>query len=450
MKHYSRIIKSNKKGSSAVLTAMMFVAFAICVTASVKICRELTVKSECEGFGRVWTKAILSEYDQPLLQDYGIMAYFGNDSEVSDKLEYYFDYAAADRLDIDIGGANADLTGYELGDPDNFLDAIQKGLTGKVIGDVISGGGRKQRNEVLGKDDIGNDEAGGASSGSGRAIKNKVVLSTLPSGGMSSSFSIDGLVNKAKALGSSDGISSAVAASGSEVLFMGKYFDNAVTYASEKESFFRNEWEYIIKGDSDDDENLRKVKRDLFLMRNALNLVSLYKDPEKVKLIIEVAETITPGPLGLLTQLLIAEAWAALETEQDMKNLLDNKRVPILKSADEWQIGLGAVLDSDDVMEQLDEDSKELLNENRGEINALGGISDRISDLKNGLNYDEHLMIMIMAMDERVRLLRIMDIVQINMKYRYYRDFNMMEYYVGTRFTLEANGRSYDFEESYK
>ena len=185
-------------------------------------------------------------------------------------------------------------------------------------------------------------------------------------------------------------------------------------------------------------------------MRNALNLVSLYKDPEKVKLIIEVAETITPGPLGLLTQLLIAEAWAALETEQDMKNLLDNKRVPILKSADEWQIGLGAVLDSDDVMEQLDEDSKELLNENRGEINALGGISDRISDLKNGLNYDEHLMIMIMAMDERVRLLRIMDIVQINMKYRYYRDFNMMEYYVGTRFTLEANGRSYDFEESYK
>ena len=59
-------------------------------------------------------------------------------------------------------------------------------------------------------------------------------------------------------------------------------------------------------------------------------------------------------------------------------------------------------------------------------------------------------MIMILAMDERVRLLRIMDLVQINMKYRYYRDFNMMEYYVGTRFTIDANGRSYEFEESYK
>ena len=133
-----------------------------------------------------------------------------------------------------------------------------------------------------------------------------------------------------------------------------------------------------------------------------------------------------------------------------MKDLLENKRVPILKSADEWQTGLGAVLDSDEVREKLDDESKELLGEKRDEINGFGGVADRVSDLKDGLNYDEHLMIMILAMDERVRLLRIMDLVQINMKYRYYRDFNMMEYYVGTRFTIDANGRSYEFEDSYK
>ena len=92
----------NKKGSSAVLTAMIFVAFAICVTSALGICRELTIKSECEAFGRVWTKAILSEYDLPLMEDYGIMAYFGNDREISDKVEYYMDYSTADRLGIDI------------------------------------------------------------------------------------------------------------------------------------------------------------------------------------------------------------------------------------------------------------------------------------------------------------------------------------------------------------
>ena len=429
---------------------MIFVTFAICVAGSIDICRKITVKSECETFGRMWTKAVLSEYDQPLLQDYGIMAYFGNDSEVSDKLEYYLDYSAADRLNIDIGGANADLTGYELGDPENFLDAIKKGLTAKVIGDAASGAGRKERSEVIGKEDIGSEDSSGGESGSGRVIRNKVVLSTLPSGGVGNHFSTDMLINKAKSLGSSGGVRTAIADAGSEVLFMGKYFDNAVTYASDKDSFFRNEWEYIIKGSPDDDENLRKVKRDLFLMRNALNLLSLYKDPKKVQLIIEVAESITPGPLGLLTQFIIAEAWAALETKYDMKELLDNKRVPVLKSPGEWQTGLGTVLDSDEVKEKLDEESKELLNEKRDEINTLSGISDRLSDLKDGLNYDEHLMIMILAMDERIRLLRIMDLVQINMKFRYYRDFNMMEYYVGTRFTIDANGRSYDFEDSYQ
>ena len=440
---------NNKRGSSAVLTAMIFTAFAVCAVAAVEICREMAVKSECEAFGRVWTKAILSEYDLPLLEDYGIMAYFGNDSEVSEKVDYYLDYSAAGRLGIDIGGANADLAGYELGDPDNFLDAVKKGLTSKVIGDIATGTERRERSIKEGTDDIGSEE-GGSTSGKGRVIKNKVVLGTLPSAGTGSGYSVDGLVEKAKSLGSAGGVKSAAENAGAEVLFIIKHFDNAVTYAGDKDSFFRNEWEYIIMGSPDDADNLSKAKRNIFLMRNALNLFSLYKDPQKVELILEIAETITPGPLGMVTQVLVAEAWAALETESDMKELLDNKRVPVLKDASEWKTGLGAVLDSDRVRKKLDDESKELLDENREDIGALEGIKDRIVELKDGLSYDDHLMIMILAMDERVRLLRTMDLVQINMKYRYYRDFNMMEYYVGTRFGIEANGRNYEFEESYK
>ena len=449
MKYSNKINRIfNKRGSSAVLTAMIFVAFALCVAGSIGICRELVIKSECETFGRVWTKAVLSEYDLPLLEDYGLMAYFGNDSEISDKLENYMDYSMGDRLNIDLGGANADLTGYELGDPDNFSDAMKKSLTGKVIGDYVNGRGRRERSEIIGTEDIGSEDGGDA--GEGRCIKNRVVLDTLPSGGRGSTYSIDSIVEKAKSLGSKGGLQSAVANAGSELLFIERHFDNAVTYATDKESYFRNEWEYIIKGSPDDAKNLKAVKRNLFLMRNALNLASLYKDPKKVELIISVAESITPGPLGLATQLIIAEAWAALETEEDMKTLLNGGRVPILKGPNDWQTGLGGVLDSDEVKDKLDDESKELLNENRGEINRLPGIFDAVNAVKDGLNYDEHLLIFILAMDEKTRLLRIMDLVQINMKYRYYRDFNMMEYYVGTRFSLDANGRSYEFEDSYK
>lgn len=426
---------------------MIFVAFALCITGAIGICRELTVKSECEAFGRVWTKAILSEYDKPLLEDYGLMAYFGNDSEVTDKIEYYMDYSMADRLGIDIGGANTDLTGYELGDPDNFSDALKKSLTAKIIGDIALGKGRSERSEKAGTEDVGDGESGGTETG--RVIRNKVVLDTLPSGGIKSTYNPESLAEKAKSLGSSDGIKNALSNAGSEVLFIGKYFDNAVTYAGDKDSYFRNEWEYVIKGSPDDSENLSSVKRTVFLMRNALNLVSIYKDPKMMQIVIGAAETITPGPLGLATQFIIAEAWALMETREDMKTLLDGGRVPILKSADEWQTGLGGVLDSDKFREKLDDESKKLLDENRAELGNSVSIGNRVSAILDGLSYDDHLMIMILTMDERVRLLRIMDIVQINMKYRYYRDFNMMEYYVGTRFTLEANRRSYEFEDSY-
>ena len=429
---------------------MIFVAFAMCMAGAIEISRELAVKSECEAFGRVWTKAILSEYDLPLLEDYDIMAYFGNDYDVTDKLENYLEYSTADRLNIDIGGANADLTGYELGDPDNFSNAVKKSLAGSVAREMLLGTGRQKRSTILGTDDIGSDDEGSLEGGgSGRVIRNSVVLDTLPSGGIGNTPSLDSLIERAKSLGSADGLTNALGNAGSEVIFIEKHFDNAVTYASDKDSFFRNEWEYVIKGNADDDENLKSVKRTLFLMRNALNLLSLYQDPAKVQMIESVAGMITPGPLMLVTQLILAEAWAALETEADMKDLLDNKRVPVLKTAEQWQTGLGAVLDSEEISEKLDEESKELLNENRGEIESVIETASTIADYKDGLCYDDYLMIMILSMNERVRLLRIMDIVQINMKYRYYRDFNMMEYYVGTRFSIDANGRSYEFEDEY-
>jgi len=66
------------------------------------------------------------------------------------------------------------------------------------------------------------------------------------------------------------------------------------------------------------------------------------------------------------------------------------------------------------------------------------------------MTYDDYLMAMIMTMNDNVRLLRIMDLVQINMKFRYYRDFNMQEYYTGVRFTIKANGRDYEFEDEYR
>ena len=430
----------NKKGSSAVLLAILFLGFAICLAGAIGVSRRLVVSSECETFGRLWTKAVLSEYDVHLMEDYSMMAYFGNDDEVTDKLNAYLKYSAQNKLDASIKGANADLTGFELGDPSNFRKAMELGFPGSAAAELISGSGRTFRDL---DDENGYDEEG-------RVINDRVVLDTLPSHGMGGSVSSDVLTEKTKSTGDENGLVSMLKGAGAEVLMIEKRFDNHVTKADDKNHLFVNEWEYIINGSPDDEENYIACRRILFIIRNALNLLAIYSDHEKVELIITVAESITPGPLGIVTQAIIAEAWAALETEEDLEDLYDDGRVPVIKTPEQWKTGLGAVLDSTEVMEKLDDESKELLEEKKDELSGLTGGITTVAQFSEGLNYDEYLMIMIMSLNDNVRLLRIMDLVQINMKYRYYRDFNLMEYYTGTRFSIEVNGKNHEFEDAYK
>ena len=237
---------------------------------------------------------------------------------------------------------------------------------------------------------------------------------------------------------------------GSEMLLLEKCFDNHVTKSDDKNHLLVNEWEYVIKGSTDDEENYRAIRQRLFIARNALNLAAIYKDPAKVETIAAVAEAITPGPLGAVTQLLIAEAWAALETEEDLEDLYHDRRVPVLKSPEQWKTDLWSVLGSDKVRDKLDDESKKLLDEKQNELSGLSGKVQTVAQFKYGLNYDEYLLIMIASLNDNIRLLRIMDLIQINMKYRYYADFNMMEYYTGVRFTIEANGKNHEFEDAYK
>lgn len=429
-----------KKGSAMVMLAIVFLGFAICIAGAIGVSRRLVVSSECECFGRVWSKAILSEYDVHLFEDYSIMAYFGNDSDVSRKVNDYLEYSSKNKLDEKIMGANADLTGYELGIPDNFREALRLGFATSATDELINGRGRTYRN----LDSLGGYEE------EGRVINNKVVLDTLPSGGSGGCVSADTLTKNAESMGDENAVKNSLLSGGAEILLIERSMDNHVSKADDKDHFFVNEWEYIIKGSNDDEVNYRACRRRLFVARNALNLVALYKDEVKVEAIMSVAEAITPGPLGLATQVLIAEAWAALETEEDLDDLYNDRRVPVIKTPVQWKTSLTSVINSKDLEKELDDESKELLSEKKDEISEIGKGVQTVTQFKDGLNYDEYLMIMILAMNENTRLLRIMDLVQINMKYRYYRDFNLMEYYTGTRFTIDEGIRSHVFEEAYK
>lgn len=270
--YLKRLIRSDRRGSSTVFLAIAFLAFAVCIAGGIGISRKLTVMSTCESYGRVWTRAILSEYDLHLLEDYGLMAYWGNEIEVNRKIDDYLDYSMADRLNVRLGLTSSDLSGYELGDPDNFSEALEKGFASHAADALIHSTGRKPRY-------AGDEED--------KSIGNTVVLDTLPSGGAGSSFSTDSFVEKAKSAGDGKGVRSAAASAGIEIAFMWQYFNSCVTLSDDKPHYLNNELEYVVKGSPDDETNYNACRRRLFLARNALNLAALYKDPAKVELIQE-------------------------------------------------------------------------------------------------------------------------------------------------------------------
>ncbi len=449
----------NKKGSAGVLMALLTISLSTAILSSILVIRNLVINSESRTFGQVWTKAILSEYDKHLFQDYRLLAFLGNNTQVAKRIAYYQSYSMAGKMNIQLKNISAELNGYEMSDPDNFREAMDNSFGTEAIESLLKKEKRANRNNVkLSADGSKFDDAKAASSEKNastskaertREIRNPWVVRTLPSHGEESGTEVSNVIETLKKQQGSNSIKDFLKNASSEILFIRKYFNSALMIADKKKHYFRNEWEYLVKGSMNDVTNLKSCRRRIFLIRNGMNLFYLYKDPAKVELVTSVAEIITPGPLGVATQAILMEAWAALESEQDVQDLLNGERVPIMKTADTWKTGLESVLNDNSMKEKLDEESQKMLQEKEGEIQeSIGETAQKT--VTEGLTYEDYLMILILATNSETRTLRVMDLVQINMKYRYYRDFNLAEYYGGVSFTMNVNGKKFSFEKEYQ
>ncbi len=204
-------------------------------------------------------------------------------------------------------------------------------------------------------------------------------------------------------------------------------------------TFFNNEVEYIISGKPDDEKARRAVYRRLLVERNGLNLVYLYSCAEKRQLALEAAELITPGPEAVLTQALILETWALLEARNDLALLYDGERVPVIKGDANWALSIEnaiAAEESGSGDQELDTDQpeKRYVRPQRVE----------------GQDYKDYLSTLLIAMPEKTRLLRMMDLIQINMKYTYCAGFLLSDYYTGVEYEMTVNGVKYGFKDTFE
>ncbi len=415
--------KMNKKGSYTVLATILFSSMMILAAASVHGAGENAISAAADDFGTLWGRSILAEYDRNLKGRYGIFAFNGNELQVEEKLRDYISFSCQDKKYIDFQSCKCELEEYELQKSENFSAQIKDAVAYDAKPTPVENSNSTEKQN--------------AAAGTDRYIKNQRIIKALPSGGKGESVGIFALADKIKESKSAGDIIDDAA----ENIYIFRFFKDCMNERGLGETYFNNEIEYIITGKLSDNDAKKKVKTQLTLLRNGLNLAYLYSCSEKRNAALAAAELIMPTA-PVITQALILEGWAYMEAVNDLKLLYAGEEVPLIKKDENWATSLENIL----VAEYGFDSRGNRVSEKEQNRETKNYIKPQKIE---GKNYEEYLKILVAALPKETKKLRILDIIQINMKYLYCEYFLICDYYTGVKYSMEINGRKHEFDEKY-
>lgn len=406
-------ILNDRKGSFTVFVVMVFTAVLIGIGAVLSASGQAALSSAADSFGRLWGMSILAEYDLNLKDRYGLFAFYGNEDSIEKKIDGYASYTFDAKKYVVYSGSKCELSGFNLLSTDVFKKQVEEAAIFNVKPMPLS------RNEGA--------EATNSSTYGNRTVTSPWIIESLPSEGEKTGVSISEIVEKVK---SGENLENLM---GNSLIntYAFIYFKDNLNERDLGETYFQNEIEYILSGKRSDSEALKAVKSKITILRNGLNLIYLYSSEEKREAAMMLAAAVTPGAEAVATQAAVLETWAYAEACNDVKLLLAGKEVPLLKTDSSWALDLDNAVSSENLQMLLKE----------------GYVTPRDEE---GCSYDEYLRILMNFIPEKTRLLRMMDLIQINMKFLYCDYFLISDYYTGLKFSMKVNGIDYEFEEKYE
>lgn len=404
----------NKTGSVTVFAMIALSSLIIMMFSFFQMSKKIAVDAAVDSLEQVIATSILAEYDKELYDKYGIFGYYAEGKTVDDKIYDYAERSFINKKYIKWQGAEGVVYDYSLGIPDVFKKQVI--AESKIL---LEG-------QVLKKIRDNNDKTKEVISTSvHRKISNKELLEDLPSGKYDTQISFTSLVEGLKNLPSLQGLAKKT----SDIYLENKYIDTYFRHCSSDETFgktyFNAEQEYIIGGRPSDDANIRIVKTMIIGVRESLNLAYLNKTPEKTALVDAVAEMLTPGPEAAITREALLSAWALAESINDYKLLIHGKKVPFMKDETSWAIDLDSVVEN----------------------KVISGFVE--TNNKKGDSYQDYLNGFFTFINEDTKLLRMEDLIQINMKFNYWENFRMDDFYSGLKIILNVNRKAHEFEKTY-
>lgn len=402
-----------KQGSSTVFLAVILACLMSITLTLVFAGRMQAQISVADGALDLASVSLLSEYDYYVQQDYGLFLLRGTDAQLSTDLRDYTRLnakASAGRFCL----VNTDEVRAQI------LEYMKSGGAVHTISEAFTG----EDDAEPGTTQSTNDDAPGGSVRD-RTLRHGPTITSLPSRAVPDSD----IVTTARKLGESLTNPEAIFRTGSNKFFITEYIlqkFNRTGSIRGPDHFFNSEVEYIISGKLSDTQNKRQTDLALEAVRSGLNLTHIYSDPEKMSLVAAAAETITPGPLGAVTQFAIAATWSAAEAVNDVKLLHKGHKVPLVKTAASWAIDLETVLE--------------------GYSGEDGCVYPQVN---TGRSYEDYLRILLYAKDDTIKTARILDLIQINMRKNHDEAFLIQECATGVSVSADVNGKTLSQDRVY-
>lgn len=400
-------MRNSKRGSSTVFITLIVATLMTIILALVTGARNEYVSSRADGIISLAGDSVMSEFDYYVQQEYGLFILGGRRSDIEAKLADYIDYGLRDMNTVKSSNVRVSGSGYSLANCQQIkaqIIAHMKYVEAEGFIDKLM--------KVPETDNDMKDEV----------LRNGPTIVSLPSYDMPSLS----LTSVAESLANNLTQLPDAFKTGTDNYLINRYilahFNNLRTKKSD-DHFFRNEVEYVLGGKLSDQENKKRVEMAIVAMRYPLNLKYILTDQEKMEALLAAAELLTPEAAPA-TQMVLAASWAYMESDNDVELLEQGHRVPINKDKKTWAVDLDSLLDGI----------------NTGTFKP---------DVERGNDYNDYLQMLLFVENSDLKMARIMDLIQINMRMNYDKNFVMGEHCVGMHMSARVGRRGYSYEKVY-
>lgn len=208
-----------------------------------------------------------------------------------------------------------------------------------------------------------------------------------------------------------------------ENIYLNEYIESF--FYSEGESgpsdrFFTAEIEYIISGEVSQKANVDNVYKQILAIRTAMNFIHILLDVTKVDFANKIGNAIAVATFGIggpIYAFIIMGIWATAEAAIDVENLKKGESVPFYKDRGDWKLDIGAGNIGSAFLNLLTDSQSEAV------------VTDKDSPMN--MRYKDYLNILLLGVPQDTKLMRICDLIELNLGITMTDDFDLSDVYTG-------------------